>query len=50
MDVPSDALGFDLSGTVRGNVYGPAAEEVGGVFNMSGTANSDYSGAFGEAR
>ncbi|MEM8957464.1 MAG: transferrin-binding protein-like solute binding protein [Pseudomonadota bacterium] len=48
--IANDFPGFDLSGTAQGKFYGPAAEEVGGVFTMSGTANSQYSGSFGGAR
>jgi hypothetical protein len=29
-------IGPDMSGSIRGGFYGPSAEEVGGVFEMSG--------------
>lgn len=35
-----------LTGTLNGQLYGPAAEEIGGTFNMTGDAGR-YLGAFG---
>ncbi|NTV96615.1 MAG: transferrin-binding protein-like solute binding protein [Thiobacillus sp.] len=40
-----------LSGTANGRFYGPAAEELGGVFALSsGTGFETYAGAFGGVR
>lgn len=39
-----------LSGTSTGQFYGPNAEELGGVFNLSGAGVEFYSGAYGAAQ
>jgi len=36
-----------LNGTTTGHFYGPSAEEVGGVFNLTGAPGEIYSGAYG---
>jgi len=42
--------GNSLSGTVTGKFYGPAAEEVGGIYNISGSGLNRHAGAFGAKR
>lgn len=39
-----------LSGTVTGRFYGPAAQEIGGMFSVSGSGVNLYGGAFGAKR
>ena len=40
-----------MTGTSVGQFYGPAAEELGGVFSLRGTNSLEhYSGAYGAAR
>lgn len=41
---------LNISGRVMGNFYGPNAEEVGGVFKLTGSEKSTYLGSFGAAR
>lgn len=36
-----------LTGTAEGLFYGPVAQELGGVFNLTGSGVETYSGAFG---
>jgi hypothetical protein len=36
-----------LTGTVLGRFYGPNAEELGGVYNLSGSGLNLHAGAFG---
>jgi len=48
--ISNQVAGFDLTGTADGKFYGPAAQEVGGVFRMTGTGESTYSGSFGATR
>jgi hypothetical protein len=47
---PVTAPGVSLSGTATGRFYGPAAEEIGGVYRLTGTAPSSMIGAFGGRR
>jgi len=35
---------------VTGKFYGPAAEEVGGIYNISGSGLNRHAGAFGAKR
>lgn len=44
--IANGAINPTLSGTARGYFYGPNAEEIGGVFSLTGSAG-DYVGAFG---
>ena len=39
-----------LSGTTTGRFYGPSAEELGGVFGLTGSGLETYSGAYGAKR
>jgi len=39
-----------MNGLAEGRFYGPNAEELGGVFSLSGSGVEAYSGAFGGAR
>jgi hypothetical protein len=36
-----------MTGTIAGGFYGPQANEIGGVFNMTGAAGSSAMGAIG---
>ncbi len=36
-----------MSGSIAGGFYGPQANEIGGVFNMTGAQGSSATGAFG---
>jgi len=45
---PVSATG--LIGTSTGQFYGPAAEELGGVFSLTGAGVETYSGAYGAKR
>ncbi len=36
-----------MTGTATGRFYGPAAQEIGGTFSVTGTGVQSYSGAFG---
>jgi hypothetical protein len=45
-----NVLATGLSGTTTGHFYGPTAEEVGGVFNLTGAAGEIYSGSYGAKR
>lgn len=40
----------NLSGRADGQFYGPAAQELGGVFNATGSGVESYTGAFGAKR
>ena len=42
--------GTGLSGTTTGRFYGPVAEELGGVFNLTGSGVETFGGAYGAAR
>ncbi|MCV6596139.1 MAG: transferrin-binding protein-like solute binding protein [Mangrovicoccus sp.] len=50
MRIQNNDAALDLSGTTQGQFYGPNAEEVGGVFKMTGTNGSAYVGSFGATR
>jgi len=39
--------GNNFTGTATGRFYGPNAEELGGVFNLSGSGLNNHAGAFG---
>ncbi len=39
-----------MTGTAQGRFYGPAAEEIGGTFSVTGPGVQSYGGAFGGAR
>lgn len=39
-----------MTGTARGRFYGPAAQEIGGTFSVTGAGVQSYGGAFGGAR
>ena len=39
-----------LTGTSTGRFYGPNAEELGGVFGLSGAGLESYSGGYGAIR
>lgn len=41
---------LNLTGTATGRFYGPAAEEIGGVFSLTGTGVQGLIGAFGGRR
>ena len=42
--------GSTLSGTATGRFYGPAAQEIGGTFGLTGAGLSAYGGGFGAHR
>lgn len=42
--------GTGLAGTANGYFYGPAAEEAGGTFSLSGSGVESYVGAFGASQ
>lgn len=46
----SVATGSGMTGSVNGRFYGPAAQEIGGTFSVSGAGLEGYSGAFGGKR
>lgn len=50
VSIQNNDAALDLSGTTQGQFYGPNAEEVGGVFKMTGTNGSAYVGSFGATR
>lgn len=39
-----------MAGTAQGRFYGPAAQEIGGTFSVTGSGLQAYGGAFGGAR
>ena len=39
-----------LSGTSTGRFYGPSAQELGGVFSLSGAGMEHYAGGYGAKR
>jgi hypothetical protein len=39
-----------LTGSVNGRFYGPAAQEIGGTFSVTGSGLTGYAGAFGGKR
>jgi hypothetical protein len=39
-----------MTGTAQGRFFGPAAEEIGGTFSVTGPGVQSYGGAFGGAR
>jgi hypothetical protein len=41
---PVSAVGVSISGTATGRFYGPAAEEIGGVFSLTGTGGTMLGG------
>jgi len=41
---------FQLSGSATGRFYGPTAEEIGGVYNLTGTGLKSMGGGFGGKR
>jgi hypothetical protein len=45
-----NATGAGLSGNATGRFYGPAAEEMGGVYGLTGSGPSRMTGAFGARR
>ena len=50
---PVSAFGAigNMTGTSTGQFYGPVAEELGGVFSLTGDESLEhYSGAYGAAR
>ncbi len=44
---PVSAPGSGMTGTATGRFYGPAIQEIGGTFSVTGTGVQSYSGAFG---
>lgn len=44
---PPGNPGFQLSGTATGRFYGPAAQEIGGVYSLTGTGLQSMGGGFG---
>jgi len=45
--VPVTTANSQLSGTATGRFYGPAAQEIGGVYSLQGTGTQSMGGAFG---
>lgn len=39
-----------MTGAAKGRFYGPAAQEIGGTFSLTGSGLQSYGGAFGGAR